>query len=390
MGALTRLRDVASRRDRSVGGERYPRPRLRAAIVQMEGVHEDCIPALAHLLRANGVDPTVFLSRRIRRRRGNIARQFPALRGRMNYRGTTTRPQRDALLEELTDFDLLVFNTFQAPGVTRFARRAGLPVLGTVHNPHIFLDGPDGIDMLREGSAQVVTLAPHVTNWLREHDDRLFADAGTITMAFPEPPSLPGAPATDPTGGRRVTVPGAVNFRARDYPAIVAALPAILGNVDRARVEIGVVGGGPDRAVLEEMVADAGLSDVFAFAPLDDTGFVRSPDYYRELRASTFLMPVLPEGVAAFRTTKITSSVPTSVGLGVPAVLDSWTAEVYGLPSLRYPAGGMTDGLARALAMPDDELGRLRDDLAAHRDQVFASAVSETGRALRNLGLVTR
>jgi hypothetical protein len=74
----------------------------------------------------------------------------------------------------------------------------------------------------------------------------------------------------------------------------------------------------------------------------------------------------------------------------VPAVLDAWTAEVYGLPCLPHPAGGLTDGLAQALAMPDDELDRLRADLAAHRERVLADAVSETGRALRNLGLTRR
>jgi hypothetical protein len=366
----------------------YPRPRLRAAIVQMEGVHEDCIPAMVHLLRANAVDPVVFLSRRIRRRRGNIARQFPALRGRMNYRGTTTRPQRDALLEELADFDLLVFNTFQAPGVTRFARRAGLPVLGTVHNPEMFLEAEEGVAMLRQGSAQVVTLAPHVTRWLKERDGSLFADAGTITMVFPEPPTLASpAPSTD---RRRVSVPGSVNFHHRDYPAIVRAMPDILRHVDRDRVEVGVVGGGPDRSRLEQMVTAAGLDDVFALAPLDETGFVSNPDYYRELMASTFLMPVLPEGAAAFRTTRTTSSVPTSMGLGVPAVLDAWTAEVYGLPCLPYPPGAMTQGLARALAMPDDELARLRADLETHRRDVLASAVAEVGRALGRLGLAGR
>lgn len=361
------------------GGTDAERPALRAALLQFEAVHEECIPALVHGLRANGVEPTIYVNDRIRDARGDIGSLFPEI-GTVNYRPFHSPADWNALQAEVASYDLMVVNTFQREGVANWLDVLGKPVLGVVHNPKVFLERPRCTRLVREGRAGIVTLAPHVTAWMMQQAPRLYGGVGTITSIFPQAPIPP-----TPGERRRLSIPGAVNFAGRNYPDVVAAIPALLADVDRASFEIAVVGGGADRPELERMVQEAGYDDLFSFAPLDSGGFVETGTYYKALAQSSFILPVLPELRADFRTHKITSAVPVSIGIGVPSVVDRWTATVYGAPAVTYPAGQLALGLRDAVRLDSTDLARLRDRVEAFRQQSLASSAEQIGEVLGRL-----
>src|SRR5262249_31773564 len=93
----------------------YPAPRRRAAVVQFEAVHEECVPALVHLLRLNAVDPVVFLNERIRTNRPGLKARFPDVADRIKFVDISRRQDwaRVAAKVQRLDPDLVVLNTFQ-------------------------------------------------------------------------------------------------------------------------------------------------------------------------------------------------------------------------------------------------------------------------------------
>jgi hypothetical protein len=201
----------------------YPAPRFSAAVVQLEAIHEECIPALVHLLRLNAVEPMVYLNDRILRYRPGLRARFPELKGRVkfvpvNHRNDWARLHRR--IEE-SEPDLLVVNTYQNPGPVGWSSQWKGPMLGVVHNATLIAQTPLAHEMVARGRVGVLTLAPHVTARLMADDPQLYAGAASITAAGaadrvratddrssglgePRLPRLradPGRPARDPRAG---------------------------------------------------------------------------------------------------------------------------------------------------------------------------------------------
>ncbi|HSV40502.1 MAG TPA: FkbM family methyltransferase [Nocardioidaceae bacterium] len=354
--------------------------RLRAAVVQQEAVHEEVVPSVFHALLANDLEPTAFLNKRIRAR-SDLFSAFTSYADRVDYVDFEGPADREAMAAVAKQFDLLVMNTFQRDHHAALVSMAGVPTVGVVHNPLMLLESPACLDLIRSGQVVPVTLAPHVTEWMMAHDQRLFANTRTIATWMWDMPA-----GVDLTSGprRRITIPGAVEFYNRDYAAVLDALPALVDEHGYGSFDIAIVGGGSDRAKLEEMVAARGLEEVFWFAPLDaETGFVPTEVFFAELARSSFLLPLLPESRRDYRAWKITLAISNSIGFNVPAIVDRWTALVYDLPSVDYPAGQLARGLTRALTMSDTEVEQLRADLSRHRSKVVESSTAEMGRAVQ-------
>lgn len=363
----------------------YPEPRATAAIVQLEAVHEDGLPAMVHLLRLNGIEPTLFLNARIRENRAGLKHRFPELKERTRFVTIEGRPGWRRLRRriEALDPDLLVMNTFQNAGPVAWASRWERPILGVVHNTSLVEQSDLAKEMVADGRAGVLTLAPHVTAHLMSIDPVLYGGAASITYTFPNPPRV------KPVRSQRrtIAVPGSVNLRSRDYQQVLDALPVINEVVDPASYRIDIVGGGADRPVLEKKVVEAGLSDQFHFVDLNDQGFVDGGPYYGHLLGADFTLPLVPARSPSFRTQKITSAIPASIGVGVPPIIDRWTAVVYDVPAVAFVGPKIGEGLARALAMGADELEALRADVLAHKERELARSADEMAYALTSLGL---
>jgi hypothetical protein len=364
----------------------YPPARVRAVVVQTEAVHEECIPALVHLLRTNGVDPTIYLSDRIRQNRPGFRKHFPDVAGSVRFFRLRRATHWHDLMGQLHEQepDLLVMNTFGFEPAGAWVSAWEGRMLGVVHNPKRLWSSPSSMALVRQRRIGLVTLAPHATATLMASDPDLYGTTATITSAFPTPPRVEAA---QTRGLRRVVVPGGVNFGSRDYLQVLDALGGVADRVDRTSFQVVIAGGGKDRARLEELVAKRGLEDQFFFAPLNDKGYVPGTRYYRQLLAGHFLLPLIPPMAEAFRSWKITSAIPTSLGLGVPLIVDRWTQTVYDLPAVGYPGSSMAEGLLRALTMSEDEHADLRAAVVARRERELDRACAEMGYALRSLGL---
>ncbi|HET7690916.1 MAG TPA: hypothetical protein VFK41_11075 [Nocardioidaceae bacterium] len=367
-------------------GTTYPAPRFRVAVVQVEPIHEDVLPAVVHLLRLNGGDVTVYLNELVRTNRPGFKVRFPDIGPLTRFVPMNSKADWRRLARKVTNSspDLMVMNTFQFNAPSNWAHFWEGPMLGVVHNPDRMRAAEDSMALVRRGRVGLVTLAPHVTTNLMASDTELFASVATITMTFPRPPKVK---VVRPDSRRRIAVPGTVNFDARDYEQIVAAVPRMLEHADPGSFDIAIVGPGADRPALEEMVRDAGLSQYFTFAPLNDQGFVSGDVFYGYLRGSTFLLPSLPADDTTYRVSKITASIPNSIGLGIPAIIDRWTAAVYGIPAVTYTGDAIGDGLVRAMSMTDAELDEVREDLQDFGRLEQHRATAEMGFALRSLGL---
>ena len=364
----------------------YPPARLRAVVVQMEGVHEECVPALAHLLRMHGVEPKIYLPVRVQKNRPGFRKQFPDVAKSVEFVKIRRAGHWRMLMEELQaqEPDLLVMNTFQNEGPGAWVSSWEGRMLGVVHNPKRLWNSPASMALVQQRRIGLLTLAPHATAALMSADPDLYGTVATITSTFPTPPRVEPAKRH---GLRRIVVPGGVNFTSRDYVQVLDVLRDLGSQVDPASFQIIIAGGGKDRARLEEIVADRGLGDQFFFTPVDDSGYVPGTRYYRQLHAAHFLLPLIPPTAAAFRSWKITSAIPTSLGLGLPLIVDRWTQTVYDLPAVGYPGSSIRDGLLRALTMTDDEHAELCAAVAVRRQHELDRAGAEMGYALTSLGL---
>ena len=378
------------------GETAYPTPTRTAAIVEFGGVHEECVPALAHLLRLHAIEPTVYLNQRIKDGRPGFRTRFPELGEQVRFVDLGGQKARRRFFARLAESapDLLVANTFQLDGNTFTSEQWSGPALGVVHNATILHANDQPRSMVAERRVGLLTLAPHVTGHLLATDHLTYADTASITSTFPQPPNVRPIRSSR----RTIALPGSVNFGSRNYQQILDVLPAIVDRVGAENIRLSVVGGGgfgagsgaERRARLEEDVAARGLSDVFLFAELNEQGFVPGNPYYAHLRGADFLLPAVPPEDPSFRTFKITSAIPTSIGLGVPAIVDRWTAAVYGLPAVVYPGAAVAEGLDTALSMSTDRLESLRDRLATYRERELERARDEMGWALAAVGLGAR
>ena len=95
---------------------------------------------------------------------------------------------------------------------------------------------------------------------------------------------------------------------------------------------------------------------------------------------------MLPERQASYRVHKISAALSTTVGFGVPAILDRWTASVYGIPACTYQLGRIDEGLRLGLALSDIAVGTLSEGLDEYREQMVSRSISEMGIALNEIG----
>ena len=354
----------------------------RAAIIQTDGVHEEIISSLIHALGA-GWEVAVYINQRCRDTRGDIFAQMPEVSAKIYYVAIENRPDWEALQNTIRAFapDLVISSTFQRDGAAAFMDSFGVPVLGVVHNVAMARAAPFVSEMLDTGRAQALVLAPHVAAALNRATDGTMMDRiGVIE------PVYWGADLAQANDKRRIAVPGGVNAANRDFPSLINALsdPTRARAMADAGVVIEVLGGGPDRATIADEVAKRGLDPLITFAPLGPNGRVHYDAYFKALRQSWAILPLIPLEKADYRLFKITSAVPTSVGFGLPIVLDRWTASVYRNPAL--PAAGPVAASLDALCdMDSAHHGALTHDIRVYRDAALTRNRDEMARMVAPL-----
>ena len=268
----------------------------------------------------------------------------------------------------------VLINTYQRPGIAKFGSELGKPVLGIVHNPQIFLSHKDCVETALAPNVGLMTLADHAASYLIAGQQSFMDKVASLTPLYWGPEIAQSDP--DPTLRRRVVVPGAVNFSNRNYDFLFDAFaqnPGLQG-----RLEVRILGGGPDRTALEIRVHEAGLDSAITFSTLNaDTGFVDHRVYFDDLRRAAFVLPLLPLNRQDYRTYKITAALSTAQGFCIPPLLDRWTAMVYRIPALEFQGTQLQGGLVAAADMPDADYAALRAQMHDFRADRLARNAQE-------------
>lgn len=360
-----------------------PRPGMRrCAILQFEARHEETLPSMIAAANAAGFYPHVFLHNRCKRVRGDIFDEVPGFRAEITYlgfgsddgEGDIDGPIAAALSRALEDdIAFVLMNSFNRVRGCTWASEIDKRVIAVVHNVDHFLNEPFSAPAVQNPRFSFVALGHHVASELIGRIGKAQVDRvdviEPVVWGFDEPHPISGNP-------RRVSIPGAINLRTRDYPGLLDALTANRQAAEGLRFTLG--SGGKDREAVETAVRDRGLAYLFDFLPLS-MGQVSHADYFASIRSAQAILPLTPIDFEQYQRIKITSAVPASVGFAVPMVLDRWSRACYRAPSM-VADNSIAAMLDRLAAAPEAELEDLRLSLRAYRRQAMRAGAEALAR----------
>lgn len=178
-------------------------------------------------------------------------------------------------------------------------------------------------------------------------------------------------------------VSGNVEFTRRDYDALLEAASTLDG--ERLPFLIRIIGRSTSRdgKALRATVEAKGLTNRFEFSP----GEIDHPKFFRLLADSDFSLPLLDTSRDVFRAyleTKLASSVPFAIGLGVPIVANEALVRAYGIDGTgpEYQDGDLTEAMRRAIASTDEERSGWRLALERKRDAILELSLANLRAAI--------
>lgn len=198
------------------------------------------------------------------------------------------------------------------------------------------------VSFSRLGAEHLRARCPDVT-WLMPLDNRsaassptdAFVFAGSIDYENKAIASLVDACAAVPPDERVVILGGSRNTRFADNPHI--------------------------RRLMNDL-GERGVQDRVCF-----TGYLPYDDFMERVRHSRFLLPLVDDRIAngTYRT-RMTATIPLSLGLGVPMIVNEAIARFYDLEFMvKYAGEDLASGLAAARALGANDYVRLCDCTAA-------------------------
>lgn len=357
---------------------------MRCALLEFNPYHGEILPAWVHVLNRLGVEADVFASLRIIRNdplgcvRDLRYRQF--LTGGPAYLWHAAR--------RFKDYDFVVFNSIEPRGVLARAARFERPALAVLHNAHLLRENSAYREFFARPARLPVTLAAHAARtWPEAQRDSWLAPVLLLSGDIAAPP----VPETARTA--RLCVQGNVEYKRRNYPALLDAL-AELHASGETRVHVQIAGRNhiPDGKLLRRQAAERGLSAQFSYTRrpffFTDIGYRK---YYATLTGTDFILPLVDDSppYRAYLEDKLTSSVVAAIGLVCVPILHRRLAELYGIEdaALQYENGGLAQALRRASELKPDELARLRAALAQKRGELLAASCENIRALLQKLGL---
>jgi glycosyltransferase involved in cell wall biosynthesis len=333
---------------------------MRCAVVEFTSHHEEILPTVIHLLNRLGIEPDVYLTGASARRRpfdratALRYRRRPA-RSIWRYWGIPFRARR---------YELLIVNSMEPRSVLERLGGTRTPLLGVMHNTELLLEDDGYRAFFATARRRPVVLGRHIAASLEP-------SLGPVTWLshsyFGQPPEArPGGPPTV------FAVSGNVEFSRRSYDLLIEAMATLATEGRRFRVRIVGRSDTRDGQALRAELTERGLAELVDFTP----GVIDHPAFFDRLAASDFTLPLLDPGSERHRAyfeTKLASSIPFAIGLGVPLVLDAALAAVYGVAGcgVTYEAGDLAGGLRRAVNAGPDDRRRWEEALAAARSELL-------------------
>ena len=345
---------------------------MRCALVEFNHFHDEVLPTFVWLLNRLDITPDVYMVERSARRRA-----FARSEGlRYRLRSVDAMDRLRGLDWRLRRYDLAIVNSMEPPEILERAERLGVPVLGVVHNAHLLWDDAAYGAFFAAPDRRPLVLGQHIA-------ERVGASAGTpgwishvVFGVRPREPRTPGSPTI-------FAVSGNVEFARRNYDSLLDAAGALAGEDEAFLVRIVGRSTSRDGKDFRAAVESRGLASRFEFSP----GEIAHPRFFRLIADSDFSLPLIDTSRDTFRAyleTKLASSVPFAIGLGVPLVADAALVRAYGIDGTgpAYPDGGLTEAMRRAIASTEEERSGWRDALVTKRAAILESSLENLRAAI--------
>jgi hypothetical protein len=346
---------------------------MRCALVEFNYYHDEVLPTFVWLLNRLGVTPDVYMVERSARRRpfaGSEGLRYRArsVEGMDRLGGLDWRRRR---------YDLAIINSMEPPEILGRAARLGVPVLGVVHNTQLLVDDAAYRAFFAVPGHRPLVLGQHIA-------ERIGASAGApwwishvVFGVHPASPREPDRPTI-------FAVSGNVEFLRRDYDALLDAAAALAAEDLPFRIRIVGRSTYPDGKAFRATVETRGLADRFEFSP----GEIDHARFFDLIATSDFSLPLIDTSKDAFRAyleTKLASSVPFAIGLGVPLVANAALVRAYGIQGTgpEYEDGRLTSAIRRAIASSEEDRAGWRAALVVKRDAILDASLANLRAAVQ-------
>ena len=344
---------------------------MRCALIEYNRYHEETLPTIVRLLNGLGIEPDVYMVEKSR-----LRRPFALTRSELRFRGR--RAERiDRYLGmpfRLRRYQLLIVNSMEPIENAERLARVPTPILGVMHNTELLATEPTYRTFFDNPRRRPLVLGRHIANHM--------------ALTGPMPSWIQhvyfGRPArTHGDGPTTFAVSGNVEFHRRDYQALLGAVAELVAAGTPLRVRIIGRSTNRDGKILRERIEERGLGDVFELLPAEIT----HEEFFDLVASSDFLLPLIDGGNEVLRPyfeTKLASSIPFAIGLGVPLVIHRELAEAYGVTTcgLLYEDGGLVKTMRSAIASTDRERVDWKAAIEATRDEILDASLANLHEAI--------
>jgi hypothetical protein len=349
---------------------------VRCAVVEFNHYHDEVLPTFVWLLNRLGITPDVYLVERAARR-GAFAgseelRWRPRrVEGMDRLQGIPFRLQR---------YELVIVSSMEPDSLLDRIERIDAPILGVVHNTELLVEDARYREFFAAPEHRPLVLGAHIAGHFAEALGWLPWILHVVLAG-----GSPSVATTDATTGDRVTfaVSGNVEFHRRNYASLLEATSALASEGVPFVVRIVGRSTRPDGKALRAEVKDRGLGHVFEFSP----GEIDHPTFFGLVRGSDFSLPLIDTTRDAFRPyleTKLASSVPFAIGLGVPLVAHEALVAAYGLEGTGpdYADGGLEGAMRRAMSSTTEARAQWRAAVDRKRAAILDASLANLRDAI--------
>ncbi|MEA2673624.1 MAG: hypothetical protein QOI92_816 [Chloroflexota bacterium] len=347
---------------------------MRCALVEFNAYHEETLPTFVHLLNELGIEPDVYMTRR------SMRRDPFGLTHKLRYR--LHRAERIDWLRGLRfrmrRYELLIVNSMEPPANTQRLMETRTPVVGTMHNTALLAAEPVYRDFFAGPHRLPLVLGRHIATWFAQAGQRL---PWVLHVYFGRLEQR----RTDPRPARPTTfaVSGNVEFTRRNYDGLLDAVAELMA--EGAPIKVRIVGRSTNRdgQVLRQRIEQRGLSSAFELSSHETS----HPEFFQLLADCDFVLPLLDhsaEHLGAYFETKLASSVPFAIGLGVPLVMHDDLASAYGVEAcgIGHAEGGLASAMRAAVASTTSDRDGWRAALDIARAEILAASLTNLREAI--------
>jgi hypothetical protein len=302
---------------------------------------------------------------------------------RLRQRSVESMDQLGGLPFRLRRYELLIVNSMEPDTLLERIAHLDAPLIGVVHNTALLIDDARYRAFFAAPNHPALVLGEHISThfvdalgWLPWIYHVVFGRRWAAAGAAPDA-------AARAEGRTTFAVSGNVEFHRRNYASLLDAASQLAA--EDAPFMVRIIGRSTrrDGKVLRADVQARGLEHNFQFSP----GVIDHPAFFDLVKRSDFSLPLIDTTREAFRPyieTKLASSVPFAIGLGVPVVAHEALTRAYGLDGAgpRYADGGLLDAMRQAIASTDAERSNWRAAVARRREAILDASLTNLRDAI--------